>query len=220
MRSILPVLTVVIASIAGLGAAGTSSMQAVPAAPDLARRIQAHYDSVKSFRAAFRQTVTGAFLRHAPESRGRVLVLKPGRVRWTYTHGQSFEVVSDGRRLFTYSPMDKMGEERPVPSGDAAPLSMLFLSGTGDLLRDFTPSTPPEQPAGEWRLVLTPKKPQSDFATLTLVVRRDTLALTGLITKQAQGETSTFQFSNLQENARLTDRDFAFSFPPGTQINK
>jgi outer membrane lipoprotein carrier protein len=217
MRSVLALIVAPLAALAGASLAGS---QAAPSASELATQIQAHYDTVRSFKAGFRQTKTGGFLRQPDQLTGEVLMLKPGRMRWTYTTGQRAVFVSDGTTLYTYVPVDKFGESRPMPKDDDAPMAMLFLAGRGNLLRDFTPSVPPVQPDGEWHLTLTPKKPQADFEWLTLIVRRGSLVLTGLVTKETQGATSTFRFQNLQENARLTDRDFAFTFPPGTKIPK
>jgi outer membrane lipoprotein carrier protein len=203
-----------------LAAVPVAGQQTAPTPADLAQRIQAHYDTVQSFKAEFRQTKTGGFLRQPEDLRGHVLMWKPGRMRWTYTSGQRAVFVADGRKIYTYVPVDKYGEERPMPAEGEAPMTMLFLAGRGNLVRDFTSTTPAVQPDGEWHLTLKPKQPQADFSTLTLMVRRDTLQFVGLVAVETEGATSTFRFTNLQENVRLTERDFAFTFPPGTTIHK
>ena len=49
---------------------------------------------------------------------------------------------------------------------------------------------------------------------------RTTLELRGLVTHDTQGAVSTFAFTNLRENARLSDKEFEFAFPKGTQVNR
>ena len=189
-------------------------------AADLASRIQAHYDTVKDFRSDFTQTGKGGFLRGGTEARGQVLVKKPDRMRWKYTSKPEREIVADGSRIYDYVRVDNIVSVEPQPQGDQASTALLFLAGRGNLSRDFTPSVPAVQPAGQWHLVLEPKRPQPDFTTLTLIVERQSLKLAGLIKADAQGETYTFQFPNLRENVGLTDKEFVFVPPAGVKYIK
>jgi outer membrane lipoprotein carrier protein len=190
----------------------------VPSPADLAKRLQAHYNGVRDFKADFTSDYREGVILPKTSERGTVLVKKPGRMRWTYSAPDKKELVADGLRIYTYLVADRQVYVNPIPSGDDAPTALLFLMGKGDLLRDFTPSLAPQQPDGEWQLALTPKGPQVDFTSLTLMVDRPSLALRGFVTVDSQGGTSTFRFLHLQENVGLLDKQFDFSMPKGVEV--
>jgi outer membrane lipoprotein carrier protein len=200
--------------------AASAAGQTGPAPGDLARRIQAHYDTVKDFTSDFTQHYAGGFLPQETDDRGTLTVKKPGMMRWTYATGEKQEYVTDGVRSYSYFPKNKHGTEAPLPKGDDTSTAVLFLAGRGDLTRDFTTAMSGTQPPGEWRLTLTPKKPQSDFVSLTLIVDRAALKLAGLIKTDAQQTVTTFRFPNLKENTGVPASKFAFQFPSGTQVDR
>lgn len=191
-----------------------------PSAPELARRIQAHYDTVKDFKADFTQTTKGAFLRQTSVEQGHLILKKVNKLRVTYTGREKKVFVADGTNFYAHFVSDKFGTVTPLPKAGDASIALLFLAGRGNLLTDFTPALPASQPDGRWQLVLTPKTPQPDFDKLTLVVDRQTLALRGIITEDADAGTSTFEFRDLRENTGVSDREFAFAFPKGTEIRR
>jgi outer membrane lipoprotein carrier protein len=156
----------------------------------------------------------------ASKDRGRVEVKKPARMRWTFTTGDKNEVVADGVRMYSYFPRDRYVVVSAIPADEEVSTALLFLAGRGDLTRDFTPSLPPSQPAGEWHLTLMPKTKQPDFTSLTIQVNRQTLALTGLIVVDTQGGTQKFRFENLRENRGLVDASFTFLIPRGVEIRQ
>ena len=200
--------------------AGPVSAQQPPAPQDLARRIQAHYDTVRDFRADFTQSHKGAFLRQTSVERGQLVVKKVNKLRVTYTNPQKKEFVADGTTFYAHFIEDKFGTETELPKAGDASIALLFLAGRGNLLTDFTPSLPATQPQNAWQLVLRPKTPQPDFDTLSLIVDRATLKLVGLVTDDDEAGTSTFEFTNLRENVNVADREFNFQFPRGTEIRK
>ena len=79
-------------------------------------------------------------LRKQITERGRLLVKKPGKMRWDYTAPEPKQFVSDGVKMYSYIPQDKQVIVAAVPPDDDAPTPTLFLAGKGNLTRDFTPS--------------------------------------------------------------------------------
>jgi chaperone LolA len=192
-----------------------------PAPADLARSLQKRYAAIRDFRADFTQTASGGVLRMVKsQQRGEVKIKKPGKMRWTYGPPDRQVTVADGARLYFYNPADRTGYESPLPMGDNLSAPILFLTGRGDLERDFTASMPGTQPAGEWELVLTPKKKQDEFATLTVSVDRATLAFRGFAWTDHQGAAHAMRFTNLRENVGLADKDFVFTFPANAHVTR
>src|SRR5438046_4834937 len=128
---------------------------AATTAPELARALQKKYDAIKDFSAEFVHVYEGGVLKKQMTERGRVLVKKPGKMRWDYTAPDQKLFVSDGVKMYSYIPQEKQVYVTSVPQGDQATTPMLFLTGKGDITRDFTPSLvglPPGLPAGSQAL--------------------------------------------------------------------
>jgi outer membrane lipoprotein carrier protein len=200
--------------------APSRAQQSAPAASELARRIQAHYDTVRDFTAEFTHSYKGGALRQTYNERGDVRIKKPGRMYWTYIAPEKKEFVSDGSEIFSYMKADRIVYVTPVPPSDQASTAVLFLAGKGNLTRDFRASAPAKPPADAWQLDLTPKTPQSDFTSLSLVVDPKSLSLRGLTSVDGQGGTHVFTFTKLRENVGLSDNQFAFKIPKGVEVRR
>ena len=190
-------------------------------ATELASALQRRYDTVRDFSADFVHTYRGGVLNKQLSESGRLLVKKPGKMRWEYRKPEEKLFVSDGEKMFAYIPADKQVLVSAVPTGEAATTPALFLAGKGQLTRDFTVSTaepPAGQPAGTRALKLVPKTAQPDYDWLVLAVDPRTLALRALVTMDAQGGTSAISFTNLKENVGVADSQFEFKPPRGVEI--
>lgn len=204
-----------LASIAG------SPQAAEPSASEFARAVQRKYDALSAFSTDFVHTYQGGVLRTQLTERGRLLVKKPGRMRWEYTSPERKLFVSDGVKIYFYIPDDKRVIVSSVPPDDRATTPALFLAGKGDLVADFTPSLvepPASARPGSRALKLVPKTAQPDYDWLTLVVDPSTLALRGLMYGDPQGAISTFSFENLKENPGMSDKEFDFKPPRGVDV--
>jgi outer membrane lipoprotein carrier protein len=186
----------------------------------LARAIQEKYDTVKDFSATFVHVYRGGVLRKEATERGTVLIKKPARMRWTYESPERKVFVGDGSRIYSYIPEDRQVIISPVPADGDATTPALFLSGHGNLLRDFTASIPdvPDATPGTHTLKLTPRRPQAEYDWLVLVVDRGTYRLRKLVTADAQGGQSTLTFSDVRENVGISDKEFRFTIPRGVDV--
>jgi outer membrane lipoprotein carrier protein len=190
--------------------------------PDaLARALQRKYETLRDFTADFVHTYQGGVLGKAVTERGRVLVKTPGKMRWTYDGADRKVFVSNGRKMYSYLPADRQVYVGTVPSDDRASTAALFLTGKGNLLRDYTVGAadlPPGAPAGSVALRLVPTRGDPDYDALVLVIDGSTLSWRMLVATDRQGGRSTFTFSNVRENVGLPDREFIFSIPRGVDV--
>ena len=215
----LIVLTVLAACI-GLIAAAPGRAGDTPAT-ELAKSLQRHYEGVRDFSADFTHSYQGGVLRKPITERGRLLIKKPGRMRWDYMAPEEKVFVSDGTKMYSYIPQDKQVIVTSVPRDDQATAPALFLAGEGSLTRDFTPSlvaVPAGMPPDSKAIKLVPNRPQRDYDWLILVIDAGRLDIRGLVTGDAQGGTSSFSFTNLKENVGLTDKAFVFKIPRGVDV--
>ncbi len=203
----------------GLATAVLSAQPAPPAPAELARLVQARYDTVRDFEGAFTQTYEGGVLRTKTTERGTVVIKRPGRMRWLYTAPERKEFVSDGVKIYAYFPADKQVMVSPAPTGaDTTPA--LFLTGQANLARDFEASAMdiPGAAAGLVGLKLVARKPDPDFEWLAVGVDPVSYQIRHLVALDRQGGRSTFVFTNLKENQRPPDTLFAFRVPKGVDV--
>ena len=190
-------------------------------AADLAQALQKKYGTIRDFSTDFVHTYKGGVLRKQLTEKGRLLIKKPGKMRWMYTAPEEKLFVSDGLKIYSYIPQDKQVIVTSVPQDDTAGSPALFLTGKGDLIRDFTASigdVPKGSVPGTRALKLVPRKPQQDYDWLVLLVDSTALTLRGMVTVDAQGGTSVFTFNNLKENVGINDKDFVFQMPRGVDV--
>jgi len=219
MTSLRRAAAVALASAVLLGSSAPRAADST--ASELAAALQRKYDGIKDFSADFRHVYEGGVLKKQITESGRLLVKKPGKMRWDYTAPEPKQFVSDGVKMYSYIPQDKQVIVATVPPDEEAPTPTLFLAGKGNVTRDFTPSlvsAPAGMPPGSRTLKLVPRAKQRDYDWLVLVLDPASLALRGLLTVDAQGGQSSFFFTNLKENVGLADKEFAFKIPRGVDV--
>ena len=173
---------------------------------------------MKDWSADFVHTYRGGVLRKQLVERGRLLVKRPGKMRWQYSAPQEKLFVADGVKMYSYLPQEKQVMVSSIPGGDQATTPTLFLSGKGSFVRDFTSSIvalPDGAPAGTTALKLVPKATQREYDWLVVEVDPRSLELRGLRRPFPGGE-SSFR-SNLKET-RGGRWEFVFTTPRGVDV--
>jgi outer membrane lipoprotein carrier protein len=193
---------------------------------------------IKDFKASFTQqshlvsldrTQTGSgevavkFVRSGAKSRPQALF------RWDYQKPAVQHIISDGRTVWVYvpdnhqvfrSPIDANGVSRPDDP-------VTFLTGLGDLKRDFTVAyaVPARDETGNSVLTLRPRHPSPLLARLDVVVDRRAVAgdravfpLRSTLVVDAGGNTTRIAFDHVVVNVSLPDRLFHFTVPPGVEV--
>jgi outer membrane lipoprotein carrier protein len=182
----------------------------------LARDLQTRYQSIRDFSADFVQSYRAGVLKTQTRESGTVAVKKPGKMRWMYVKPERKEFVSNGSKMWVFFPEDKQVTVRDA--ADQATTPDLFLSGRGDIARDFTPSYVDSPVAGTIALKLVPRKSEPEYEYLILALDPAKLQIRGLTTRDHQGGESTFTFANMKENLGLSDKDFEFRPPRGVTV--
>jgi outer membrane lipoprotein carrier protein len=199
-----------------LGAQG-----AAPAAPNadaLAKALQQRYQTIKDFSADFEHTYRGGALRTQTRERGTVKIKKPGKMRWTYTAPERKEFVSDGLKIYSHIPEDRQVLVSDAPADGDVGTPALFLSGNGDIARDFTAAIVASPVPSSIGLKLTPKRPEAQYDYFIVATTQPGLQIRGLATHDRQGGDSVIAFMNLKENQGISDKEFAFRIPKGADV--
>src|SRR3989442_3946928 len=148
---------------------------AVPAAAqsldDVVREIEAVYGRMTDLRAEFTQPGFNKSLNQTIPARGTVYLKKGGKLRWEFTEPTPQEIVSDGKKLWVYTPTLNQANVAEAPEALAGPAGS-FLAGLGRLLAEFqgrflNPAQPKDA-EGNWVLDLTPRQPLPTLPGLIL----------------------------------------------------
>ena len=198
---------------------------AVPAAAqsldDVVREIEAVYGRMTDLRADFTQTAFNKSLNQTIPAKGTVYLKKGGKLRWEYTEPTPQEIVSDGKKLWVYTPTLNQANVAEAPEALAGPAGS-FLAGLGRLRSEFqvrflNPAQPKDA-EGNWVLDLTPKQPLPTLSRLVLSVEGKNWEIRKAVVHDQFDNTVTMRFSKMVVNSGLPERTFTFVAPKGVVI--
>jgi outer membrane lipoprotein carrier protein len=184
---------------------------------EVVRGIEAQYGKMTDLRAEFSQTAFNKSLNQNLPAQGTVYLKKGGKLRWEYSQPTPQEIVSDGKKLWVYTPslnQVNVGEAPEVLAGPAGS----FLAGLGKLREHFSVRfLNPAQPIdaeGNYVLDLTPKRPLPTLSRLVLAVDKEFQLKKAVVHDQFEN-TVTMKFAKLAVNSNLPDKLFTFVAPQG-----
>ena len=180
--------------------------------------LQAKYNKLASLSADFAQIYNSGS--QTRRESGRLLLKKPGKMRWDYTSPETKLFISDGKTLYEYVPADKYASKSSIKDSGDMRAPFAFLLGRGNLRRDFkTIEFAKEAPAraGNKVLRMIPKR-AADFRELLIEVEPASLQIARLTLIESGGSRSDFLFSNVQENPPVNAAQFVFKAPAGVEI--
>jgi outer membrane lipoprotein carrier protein len=178
----------------------------------LAKKVQAHHQTVKDLKARFVQTYVSGLLGREVVERGSVAIKRPDRMLWKYERPEEKIFVSDGRTSYFYVPADRQVIVRDAAGNQGVALHL--LSGRSDLLREFQVFSVPEAAN---RLRLIPQKEDAEVSELVLEAEPSG-RIVWLEILDLQGNRSAFRFEDVKENVGLSDRLFQFEIPKGVEV--
>ena len=192
--------------------------------------VQAFYDQTRTLQADFEQTRYTQLYDRYDRARGKVVFKKPGKMRWDYAQPNGQVFVSTGKKLLIYQPPEegeKGGQliERALDE-DQLPSAFSFLTGTGDLDKDFEVRLlehSHEKFKDGYVLQLIPRTPTPNYEQLVFYVRALTNSgkRAGVVQRvliiDAAGNRNRFDFSKLKFNRDVPDKRFNYRPPKGTQ---
>ena len=188
---------------------------------DVVREIETVYSRMNDLRADFTQTAFNKSLNQTIPARGTVYLKKGGKLRWEFTEPTPQEIVSDGKKLWVYTPTLNQANVAQAPEALAGPAGS-FLAGLGRLRTEFqvrflNPAQPKDA-EGNWVLDLTPKQPLPTLTRLILSVEGKNWEIRRAVVHDQFENTVTMRFTKMAVNSGLPDRTFTFVAPKGVVI--
>lgn len=232
MRSLLPLLLAMLlivpvaivtvpARSAPAGGAGQEAGSSLgPGLTRLVERVQARHRDAVGLKARFEQRSLSRFGAVTKEASGVVTIRPPGRMRWEYDDGQLFVVSGD--EMILYRPGRNQVQIYPLDRERTEETPILYLSGQGDLLRDFfiEPTTWREPLARDnVQLRLTPRRADSSLEALILEVEPVSARIARLVQIEAAvRSTVDYRFHDVHYNVDVPDSAFRFEIPEGADV--
>ncbi|MBI4537809.1 MAG: outer membrane lipoprotein chaperone LolA [candidate division NC10 bacterium] len=188
---------------------------------EIVQRVESACKGVQDLSAKFSQTATNRALGQVQEASGLFLLKRPGKMRWEYQKPEAYLIVTDGKSLWVYRPVEKEVRVQEVEQAFSSRIPISFLAGDCDLKREFDISKVEHagtRGSGASILDLKPKRPEGGIARVLLEVSLKNYAIEKTTLFDAYGNTTVVAFSDLKLNGGLSDSQFAFSPPPGVTV--
>jgi outer membrane lipoprotein carrier protein len=180
----------------------------------LIRRVDDHYNHLRSLRAHYTEHYTGMGMDRTES--GTLTLRKPGLMRWSYDAPNGKLFVLDGRYAWFYTPGDAQVSRAPAKQLDDMRSPLRLLLGHTQLAKELDNLTTAPDGAN-FRISGVPKGMAQRVRLITLTVT-STGAITRMKLEETDGATTEFNFTQMEEDIPLPASDFTFTPPHGVPI--
>ncbi len=226
MRPPIPALLFCLALLLPAPCQGTGQARDRLDAESVARHVQENYETAQGMSADFTQVTTLKLSRRQRQGSGRVILRKPGLMRWDYYSPDRQVLISNGTTLTMYFEKSHQLITSPAREYLQSDVTYGFFTGTGDILRDFIVSFADGARFARdtaYLLKLVPKQQQPQVAQLYLWVNAPDFLIQRLQIIDHFNTVTDLSFSNIRmyaigDAAGIDAGLFEFSPPPDTEI--
>lgn len=169
----------------------------------------------KTLQADFEQTVINEQGKTTETSSGKVFLERPGKFHWDYVKPYAQSIVGDGSKVWVY---DRDLEQVTIRRVDEALRSApaLILSSDAKVDDNFTVTEDGSRDGADW-VTLLPKDAKNEYSKVRVGFEGKDLRWMELFDNF--GQTTRLRFTGEKLNAALDSAVFAFTPPPGVDVN-
>jgi outer membrane lipoprotein carrier protein len=186
-----------------------------PSVHDIAKRVDRHYNQLRSLKAQFVESYEG--LGRARTESGTLYLQKPGRMRWDYAKPAGKVFVLDGKYAWFYSKGDPRVQRMEAKKLDDLRSPLRFLLGHTQLEKEIDHLAMTNSAAGGYLLTGIPHDQGNRVQRLSITVTAEG-SITGIEIEEVDGAVTRFTFSDEQPNAPIAPGTFKFTPPPGVPV--
>ncbi|AEH44670.1 outer membrane lipoprotein carrier protein LolA [Thermodesulfatator indicus DSM 15286] len=201
-----------------LGVLINKSLWAANLPTEIAQRVEAYYQATKSFAGEFEQEVLFKRGGQVKISKGKVFYKKPGLMRWEYEWPEKLLVIFDGKTIYVYSPKDKQVMVFPLDQSLSSKVTVNFLKGQADILRDFELSSFEKLSEKKVALTLIPKDQETQVQKICLIVTPENGAIKEIWFWDQLENLTKIKFFKIKRNVKLKSSIFHFEPPRDVEI--
>ena len=150
---------------------------------------------------------------------GRAYFMEPGKMRWEYVEPEPQQIITDGKRLWVYKPL-----EEQVLTGDVSSLfedgrGVSFLSAIRRIAEENQVSfTQARERKGYHILALAPKERKSDLKVIYIYVSSTTGLVEEIETVNFYDDITRIMFSEIRLGGSVDPSLFTFNIPEGADV--
>lgn len=191
------------------------AQQNAPSAHDVAARVDRHYNSLHSLKAAFSETYRGMGMNRTES--GTLLLVKPGKMKWDYSSPPGKIFLLDGKYAWFFTQGDSRVQRIPAKKLDDLRSPLRFLLGHTELEKEIDHLAVSPAANGGYTLSGVPKGQENRIRKLTLTVTAEGV-ITAIDVDEMSGALTHFTFSGEQANVAVPPSTFQFTPPPGIPV--
>jgi outer membrane lipoprotein carrier protein len=190
-----------------------------PSATEVAAGLQSWLDGTRDLEARFEQTLVSGALGSGAVETGRLIVDRPGRMRWDYLEPERKIALVEGDSTRLYLEEDRQLWRGRLSDADGY-LPELFASDRrlAELFRPELAGGPREGRGAAYRLRLVPRQASESFEQVELTLRPPDFAIEAVELLDAAGNRVRYRFRDLRRNRGVPASAFVFEPPSGTEI--
>jgi len=177
--------------------------------------VQSKYESILTFEADFTQTSYIKTMDTVEEIKGKVLIKKPGKLKWVYRSPDAQVLISDGKVLWHYVSDENQVTKVPIENIYSSNTSTFFLAGREKLTKNFNIENINTDPL---TITLSPKKEDQALRRFQLFANKKNFQITGSTVYDKLGNKTEVRFKNIKTNIDFPKGTFEFHVPPNTEI--
>jgi outer membrane lipoprotein carrier protein len=149
---------------------------------------------------------------------GRLIVKRPGKMRWEYLIPDEQTIITDGKSMWIYRPADKQVMVGRAPEFFSGGKGAGFLSDIRQIRKSFRVTLQKAKSPDHFRLRLLPKSPTADLADVVLSVNRSDYLVQQVLTYNSYGDETRIVLSDYRFNQNPKDSLFTFDIPEGIDV--
>lgn len=199
------------------GAAGTTGSAKSLPLQDILNRVINRYNG-PGFSVRFAQTSALKAMNISDSAAGRILVMRPGLMRWEYETPNVQLIIATPKDIWIYHPDDNQVLHGDAPDFFKGGNGAGFLSNMSLLKKDFNASLESGGPGTDYHIKLIPKKKTYNVSAIHLVVSAKTFEITSLSTLNPYGDDTRFDLTHYKFNRKFSPGLFRFTVPKGAEV--
>lgn len=166
---------------------------------------------IKTLKANFKQTVLSEKNKVLQTATGTMEFKRPNSFRWQINPPDENLVVTNGEKLWSYdAELEQVTVQKFTASKEISPISFLF-DDIDKLNKDFMVDK-----LSQHAFKLTPRRENASFISVEVDFSNQQIKTLRLFDQL--GQTSVFNFENVQKNLDIADNRFKFIPPAGVDV--
>jgi outer membrane lipoprotein carrier protein len=193
------------------------SKESTVSLPPLLEKIEEKYKVAKTIVAEFNQINELAALKQKKPSSGKITVKRPNKVKWETLKPDVNLLVSDGKKIWNYTPPfdeDERGQVIEMKTKNfKSSLAAALLAGSFSVAKDMKI----QKLEKDSDYSLLPKKGTAGSIKEALIkIDTDKLYIVQVVLVHKEGNRTEINLSNIELGKEIDDKIFEFEVPPNT----